>query len=285
MRRTNILVSIAVLSLFLAVNPVGAITNGQLDLGRHPYVVMVTSYFPSDNVWPSPMPATCTGTLISQTLVLLAAHCISLPSQDGTRTETAISANVWLEEGPDFPGWPTGGATSIAAAAIIPNPGFQTYYGNGVPGLITHDLGLVILTRPVTVTGTLPSLPTYDMVSTLPMKTEITLVGYGWHYSDEYETCNVSNNYCQTPEERSSATSQLILSNGVLTDEFIRFTQNTAHGNGGVADNDSGAPLLYTDPNTGIVYVLGVVSRVGTPSWWTGNRVDTYALAWIEGYL
>lgn len=302
------LIATSVLILGLRISPSGAVVNGQPDNGRHPYVALVaTGGYPD---YPADFHNLCTGTLIAPTVVLTAAHCTEIPTPDGSALETATSARVWFDEGPDFPGFPAGGGDAITATAIIPNPDFcpgivatlpcSLEQGGGKgPGAKplqdTRDLALIKLSKPVTGVGTLPLLPSYGMASTLPAHADLALVGYGWHSHTQFSglsPCDASNNYCQgQPQERTAGTVQLIQDDPVWSDEFLTVTGNPGQGDASVGDNDSGAPLLYTDPTTGTVYQVGVISLMTSAVIGPGNgiaeptRLDTFALAWIDSYL
>ena len=74
------------LAMLLAMGPAAAITNGQPDAGRHPYVGLMVAH-DADGVplW------RCSGSLLSPTVFLTAGHCTEPP---------AAHVEVWFDEGP-----------------------------------------------------------------------------------------------------------------------------------------------------------------------------------------
>src|SRR6478752_2511734 len=100
--------------------PVGAITNGQLDGNGHPYVGELFFYVPDEadprftdpGSWFS-----CSGTLISPTVVLTAGHCTFGVGKDGVATTAGggFGGNdTWIsfDEAPDV--------TGLASAPFAP---------------------------------------------------------------------------------------------------------------------------------------------------------------------
>ena len=77
---------LCVLATLLAAGPAAAITNGQPDAGRHPYVGLMVA-LDEDGVplW------RCSGSLLSPTVFLTAGHCTEAP---------AAHVEVWFDEGP-----------------------------------------------------------------------------------------------------------------------------------------------------------------------------------------
>lgn len=138
------LIAIAALAV-----PVQAITNGQPDAGRHPYVVLVVADVNGVPAWRG------TGTLLSPTVVLTAGHV----------TDGASACRIWFYEDVTYdkvpyPLYPYGGPGS---GAIEGTPHTNPYYAMGAsPGLIgflTHDVGIIVLSEPAVVGryGQLPS--------------------------------------------------------------------------------------------------------------------------------
>lgn len=251
-------------------SPATAITNGQPDDNLHPYVgLAVFDDAPGHPAW------RCSGALISSTVFLTAAHC----------TDGAVAARVWFEPGGGSgypPGYPFGGGTSIEAKEIHTNPGFCIGCAKGLPGFDTHDVGLLILSQPVTDKG-FASLPTEGLVDTLKMKTEVTIVGYGVQYKLQISGPPYDR---WAGRSRMFAPSLLVQSNDKISSEYLKLTANPSQGKGGVCFGDSGGPVLLSQGVDNIV--LGVNS-FGSNSNCAGlsyaNRIDTYALQWVQEYL
>src|SRR5687768_8255195 len=96
--RKPALVLVLVAALLLATAGLAAaVTNGEPDNGRHPYVGLLVFDTEDGPAW------RCSGTLLSPTVVLTAGHC----------TDGAVAARLWLDESVQTnPEYPFGGATS-----------------------------------------------------------------------------------------------------------------------------------------------------------------------------
>jgi hypothetical protein len=144
----------AILALAVAL-PANAITNGAPDGTAHPQVGALLAPKPySDGTW-----ATCSGTLISPTVFLTAAHC----DQDVSRVAVTFDAEYNAATGTTWWG------------AWHADPAYRNAQSD------PHDIAVVVLERAIT--------------GALPKGTPITSVGYGaqsvtvdkgptFHYAD-----------------------------------------------------------------------------------------------------
>lgn len=123
--RIRVALAVALLSLAVAAGPVAAITDGgSPDAGEHPMVGQLIFYVPDYPTSTYPDPGgwfSCSGTLVSSTVVVTAGHCTFAIGLNGesTTTEddrfTAANGNgsegndVWFTTTPDgtqWDGWP-----------------------------------------------------------------------------------------------------------------------------------------------------------------------------------
>jgi len=275
--------------LALALGSIGiayAITNGQPDAGRHPYVgLLVFDDAPGHPAW------RCSGALIAPNVVLTAGHC----------TDGAVAARVWFDEEvsavwDDPPGeYPFGGATSYEGIPHT-NPDYGSGSpGKGLPAFDYRDVGVVVLSEPVTCAdvGRCAELPSVGQVDTLKNKAAIDFVGYGVQYQAQ-----IPGKYVPPPppppywrwtglRQRLYAPSELVSGKFVHSEEFIRISLNAAQGNGGTCFGDSGGPDLLGGEDT-VLAVNSYVTNYNCAGVGYSSRVDIpEVLDWIinEEYL
>ena len=208
----------------------GAVTNGEPDGDRHPYVGLAV--FDVDGA-PSHR---CSASLLSPTLVLTAGHCT-----DGTS-----AARVWFDEVVQGnPEYPFSGATSYDGIAHT-NPGFCIGCGSGLPGFAMRDVGVIVLTEPVptSVVSEYAELPTAGQVDTLANKSAVDLVGYGV----SVQLHGGGPPVWTGPRVRLFAPSQLVSGNFSHGDEFIRLTANPGQGKGAPASVTRAGPICWPAP-------------------------------------
>ena len=250
--------------------------TGSFTPDRTPYVGVVVSF--SDDAKPL---GYSTGFLLSPTVMLTAGHSLL----------GAAKVSVCFDKGPiDF---------GIADDGTIVYNGTDTIW-NGVPQLYpnyifkltgnqefsTSDIGLVLLDQPVVGVTVFPELPTNHFVDTLPAKTDLQLIGYGFQYQTTPRNGGVMNAWTGTLS-CNKGHAQLISANFAASNKYLRLTANPSQDKGGVAFGDSGGPVIYNDGNSEIV--LGINAYI-TNSNCRGvsyhTRIDeSQILNWITSKL
>jgi hypothetical protein len=232
--------------------PVLTITNGQPDGNGHPYVGLAFQPIPS-------MPGfvtICSGSALSTTVFLTAAHCFD-PARPVSVT---YSTN------------PLGGGATIVQGTFVPHPDWCLGCGPGLPGFDSRDVAVIVLSTPIN-PGEFVQLPTAGLVDTLPMRTPVSLVGYGVQVFERGGGPPAGD----TNLQRYFAPALLIESNHSWSDQFIKLTANPAQGKGGTCFGDSGGPNVLEGGGPGTDTVLAVNS-FGTNANCAGvsysNRID-----------
>ena len=247
MRRRLLPAAVLLLALLLPAVPAWAITNGAADGGAHPNVgglVSATQY--SDGTW-----IYCSGTLISPTVFLTAAHCA-----EGDRVQVTFD-----------PAYQVG--DKVYAGTFHADPAYPG------PTSDAHDVAVVVLDKAVK--GITPALlPTADSLSALPSTQQFTSVGYG-----AYEVTNSPGGHEYLYDDvRMVATGTLNSTNNT----WLRISMNPSTGNGGTCYGDSGGPnfLGTTQVVAGITITGDAVCRSTNVDY----RLDTpSARAFLSQYV
>ena len=266
MRRKTILVMLAILAaLSIAVAPVGAVTDGQLDGNGHPYVGLMVAQDAKDSpLW------RCSGTLISPTLFLTAGHCTEAP---------AAHAEIWfaadVQSGIPANGYPNKGdvgGKTYTHPQYDPNAFYR------------YDLGVVVLSKPMKM-GKYGALPSLNQLDTLAQQRGLqdvtfTAVGYGLQQSFPDAASWKEHNV----RVRMVATPHLIQINGGLVGDFSLLLSNNTN-TGGTCFGDSGGPNFIGNTN-----VIGGVTSFGLNGNCAGTggvyRVDrSDDLTWLATFM
>lgn len=285
MKKTVLAISLCLVMIVSLVGTVSAITNNYVNDFDHPYVGMIVFYDSSGSfIW------RCSGSLISPTKMVTAGHCADI-------AEGAASARVWFQQdvgshldavlGYDpvtgyasfcAPG--TEGVT-CATASHIYNYGFANFAG--FPN--THDVGLVILDQPITVSeyAQLPTAGLLDNLDTMrgTQDTIFTISGYGLSYEPNAKSPLGNLSF----RIRLEANSTLVNLGKGYNDVYNLQTQGNGDSRGGTCSGDSGGPVLLGnfDSNT-----IVAVTSFGKNSMCRGTdfsyRLDRQeVLDWING--
>jgi len=226
MSKTMALLAALVVALAIAVGPVGAITDGQLDGSAHPYVgLMVAQDANRKPLW------RCSGTLLSARLFLTAGHCTESPA---AHVEIWFAADV--QSGIPGNGYPN---TGDVGGTPHPHPNYDPNR------FFIRDLGVVVLDSPVSMStyGRLPAVNQFDSLKP-SANTTFTSVGYGLQKSFP----DAASWKDQAQRVRMVATPHLIQINGGLVGNFSLLLSNNAS-TGGTCFGDSGGANFIGSSN------------------------------------
>jgi hypothetical protein len=237
-RKTMLVLALALLALAPGAF---AITFGVPDGGDHPNVGGVVVDIDGEKF------LVCTGTLISPTVFLTAAHCIF----DGdyfVSFDAEITASSKLHPGTPFV-----------------HPDF-TFSQND-----PHDVAVIVFAKPVK--GITPAaLPSAGLLNNLNLNGQkFTGVGYGLH--ERVHTPGGGAPLFEDNNERWRSVSSF----NALTSAWLRLSQNPATGNGGTCFGDSGGPNFLGAGNseTPIIAALTITGDAVCRATNVTYRLDT----------
>ena len=240
MRR--LLVSLCVIAALAVAPSASAITYGVPDGNRHPStgaLLAPTAY--SDGTW-----AACSGTLISPTVFLTAAHC------DFGVTRMAVTFASVYEPGKSTVYW----------GAYHADPAYNQTQSD------PHDIAVVVLDKAVK--GITPArLPTAGSLSNLSGTQKFTPVGYG----AQAVTNGPGGKTYHYADVRYMATGTL----NSINASWLRISMNPAKGDGGTCYGDSGGPnfLGAGSTETNIVAAITITGDTPCRSTNVDYRLDT----------
>ena len=190
-----------------------AITGGGPDGNGHPAVgALLAPHAFSDGTWEE-----CSGTLISSTVFLTAAHC------DLGLSRVAVTFDSVYDSKKGKTYWGTWHA----------DPRFRNAQGD------PYDIAVVVLDNPLRITPA--KLPKLGSLDSLKVGDPITSVGYGAQ-SVTMGAGGATFNYADI---RYVATGSV----NALNSAWIRASMNPATGDGGTCYGDSGGPNFLGDSN------------------------------------
>ena len=270
MRRTLLGLLMAVGLLAAVAVPAAAISNGEPDDGRHPFVgLMVADDADGNPLW------RCSGTMLSETVFLTAGHCTEAP---------AARATIWFAEDveatPDFgtpAGYPFEGDVD---GTTFTHPDYDP------AAFYLYDLGVVVLDEPVYMDeyGALPELGVLDSIKGNNKKGALTAVGYGLQEINPVRVTGERDRLVATLDVLNTqgvfgvpkGTSVAVSGSGVGGDNS---------GSGGTCFGDSGGPQFLAGTNT-VVAVTSFGLNGNCAGTGGGYRVDQADdLGWLATFL
>jgi V8-like Glu-specific endopeptidase len=226
-------------------SPAHAITYGVLDGDNHPQVgALIADQAYSDDTW-----AYCTGTLISPTVFLTAAHC-----GDPGQTTARVSFSTEYQVG-----------DTVYTGRYVPHPS----YGGSQSD--PHDIAVVVFNKaiPNITPATLPTANLLDRLKsdgTLGAAT-FTSVGYG-ALAPTNGPGGKTYTYTDTRNQASGSFNS-------LDNAWLRLSQNPSTGDGGTCYGDSGGPNFLGDATSNLLVATTITGDTACRSTNVDYRLDT----------
>jgi hypothetical protein len=238
-------------ALMAAAPAAEAVTFGVPDGTGHPHVVNLLFR-------QGPYLYSCSGTLMSPTVVMTAGHC--------TEEGGVANPNTWVTADPviDIP--PSGCHGDVACFNTYMDnlPGWHKGTANPHPNYddfsqfpATFDVGIIVLDTPMQAAtyGTLPPLGFLETIKKAK-DDNFTVVGYGLQGYNPHWYSEIWARYVGTVK--------LVTTNSAYNGGYsAKFTNNPGTG-GGTCYGDSGGPIFYKDTNVVVAIVsFGITPCIG----------------------
>ena len=264
MSRKMMLAALAAIAILtLTMGAVAAISDGELDGARHPYVgLMVAQDSAGNPLW------RCSGTLLSPTLFLTAGHCTEAP---------AAHVEIWFQADVES-GIPANGYPYRGQAGGTP----YTHPNYDPNAFSRYDLGVVVLSKAYRLSQ-YGALPQQDVLDRLAQQRGLQNVGFtavGYGLQESFPDAASFQEHNQ--KIRMVAYPQLLQINTGFTGDGSLLLSNN-HATGGTCFGDSGGPNFIGSSNVvGGVTSFGINGNcAGTGGVYRVDRADD--LNWLYG--
>ena len=231
--------STALVILALVASTARAITYGQPDGDRHPNVGALVGTFDGQTL------PYCSGTLISPTVFMTAAHCAIETHRVSVTFDSVVTPQA-----------------TLYAGTFYGDPDYSHRQND------PHDIAVVVLDQPIF--GIVPAqLPAPGQLEKVGKDQQFTAVGYGGQ-EPVNQPGGIVIRYLDTREYAVSAFN-------ALNKAYLRLSQNPATGDGGTCYGDSGGPnvLGAGDSETSIVAAISIKGDTYCHATNVAYRLDT----------
>jgi Trypsin len=252
-KRLTLIVAAAAATILATASPADAITYGVPDGSAHPEVgALIADHAYSDGTW-----AYCSGTLISPTVFVSAAHC-----GDPGQTTARVSFSSHYQDG-----------DKVYTGRYVPDPRYSGAQSD------PHDLAVVVFAKAVT--GITPArLPSVGLLDQLKasgaLKTAVfTSAGYG-SYAPENGPGGFTYLYDDLRQQANGSFDS-------LNNAWLRLSQNPSTGDGGTCYGDSGGPNFLGDATSDLLVATTITGDAVCRSTNVDYRLDTVDARWFLG--
>jgi secreted trypsin-like serine protease len=219
-RRASLVLAVVVVAILVWGGVASAITYGQPDGNRHPNVGALVGTF-DGQTYPY-----CSGTLISPTVFLTAAHC-----DIGTSTVYVTFDSEYTSK------------SRLYSGTFHSDPLYNQSQND------PHDIAVVVFDKPIK--GIEPAqLPTLGQFDSVAKDQQFTAVGYGGQEAVNQPGGPVIG-YLDTREYAVSTFN-------AVGPGYLRLSQNPSTGNGGTCYGDSGGPNFLGAGSTETDIIAGI---------------------------